>query len=208
LPTVLTTAAAPAARPQPRAPQAIPHPLAEPALFTPEQAALMSAAKAGNITAMQLALGKGAVLNGGDKDGKTALMWAAYMGRDDAVRELLSAGADANAADKLLRMNYDIHTGAIIGLPGKVLAFCASLLCASLPITGFYIWWGRRKKDRREAKQPPRQVASRRIKTVNRSAFRSLKIRNPRPIATGFTKMLSSSIRSCSINSLTNVAPP
>jgi uncharacterized iron-regulated membrane protein len=79
--------------------------------------------------------------------------------------------SDASAADKLLRMNYDIHTGAIIGLPGKILAFCASLLCASLPITGFYIWWGRRKKDRREAKQSPRQAASRRIKTVNRNAL-------------------------------------
>src|ERR1043166_6773654 len=30
----------------------------------------------------------------------------------------------------------------------------------------------------------------------------------PRPIATGLTKMLSSSIRSCSINALSNVAPP
>ena len=101
LPTVFTTAAAPAARPQPRALQAIPHPPAEPAPFTPEQSALMSAAKAGNITAIQLALSKGAALNGGDKDGKTALMWAAYMGRADAVKELLSAGADANAADSL-----------------------------------------------------------------------------------------------------------
>jgi len=102
LPAVLTTsAAAPASRSQARAPQAIPHPLAEPALFTPEQSALMSAAKAGNIAAIQLALGKGAALNGGDKDGKTALMWASYMGRADAVKELLSAGADTNAADSL-----------------------------------------------------------------------------------------------------------
>src|SRR5436309_173583 len=43
---------------------------------------------------------------------------------------------------------------------------------------------------------------------VNRSAFRSVKIRIPRPIATGFTKMLSSSMRSWSIKALTNVAPP
>jgi len=32
-------------------------------------------------------------------------------------------------------------------LPGKILAFCASLIAASLPVTGFYIWWGRRKKN-------------------------------------------------------------
>lgn len=60
--------------------------------------------------------------------------------------------ADNNAGDKLIRMNYDIHTGAVIGLPGKILAFCASLLVASLPVTGFYIWYGRRKKEKSESK--------------------------------------------------------
>ena len=49
-------------------------------------------------------------------------------------------------------MNYDIHTGAIIGLPGKILAFCAGLVVASLPVTGFTIWWGRRNKERKKGK--------------------------------------------------------
>lgn len=52
----------------------------------------------------------------------------------------------ATAADKLYRMNYDIHVGAIAGLAGKMLAFFASLVAASLPVTGFLIWWGKRKK--------------------------------------------------------------
>lgn len=55
---------------------------------------------------------------------------------------------EAPLADKIVRMNYDIHVGAILGLPGKILAFFASLIAASLPITGFYIWWGRRKKSK------------------------------------------------------------
>ena len=55
----------------------------------------------------------------------------------------------ATAADKLFRMNYDIHVGAIAGLPGKIIAFFASLLAASMPVTGFIIWWGRRKKQPR-----------------------------------------------------------
>ncbi|MBO9658512.1 MAG: PepSY domain-containing protein, partial [Chitinophagaceae bacterium] len=55
---------------------------------------------------------------------------------------------EAPLADKIVRMNYDIHVGAILGLPGKILAFFASLIAASLPITGFYIWWGRRKKTK------------------------------------------------------------
>lgn len=57
--------------------------------------------------------------------------------------------ADATTADKLMRMNYDIHVGAIWGLPGKILAFLLSLTAASLPLTGFMIWWGRRKKQKR-----------------------------------------------------------
>ena len=55
---------------------------------------------------------------------------------------------EASFANKLRRMNYDIHTGAILGLPGKILAFFASLICASLPVTGFVIWWGRNKKKK------------------------------------------------------------
>ena len=47
---------------------------------------------------------------------------------------------------KLTNMNYDIHVGQIAGLPGKIIAFLASLICASLPITGFIIWLGKRKK--------------------------------------------------------------
>lgn len=54
--------------------------------------------------------------------------------------------ADAKIADKIARMNYDIHVGAILGLAGKLLSFFASLIAASLPVTGFLIWWGRKRK--------------------------------------------------------------
>ena len=100
MPAVLTPASSrppvkPAAEPhKPPAP-------AEPAVFTPEQSALMSAAKVGSAAAIDLALSKGALADGRDKEGKTALMWAAYMGRTDAINELLAAGADVNAADSL-----------------------------------------------------------------------------------------------------------
>ena len=60
-------------------------------------------------------------------------------------------------ADKIARMNYDIHVGAVLGLPGKILAFFASLVAASLPVTGFYIWLGRRKKKKQEKSVLPHQ---------------------------------------------------
>jgi uncharacterized iron-regulated membrane protein len=56
---------------------------------------------------------------------------------------------NANAAEKLERMYYGIHVGSILGLPGKILAFLASFLGATLPVTGVYIWWGRRKKNKK-----------------------------------------------------------
>jgi uncharacterized iron-regulated membrane protein len=46
---------------------------------------------------------------------------------------------------KLADMNYDIHTGLILGLGGKVIAFVVSLTAASLPVTGFLVWRGRHK---------------------------------------------------------------
>lgn len=53
---------------------------------------------------------------------------------------------DKNTGEKFRGLNYDIHVGSILGLPGKILAFFASLICTSLPITGFLIWWGRKNK--------------------------------------------------------------
>ncbi|MEL0651415.1 PepSY-associated TM helix domain-containing protein [Algibacter sp. TI.3.09] len=53
---------------------------------------------------------------------------------------------DAKVPDKILRMNYDIHVGAIGGIVGKIIAFIISLLTASLPVTGVLLWYGRHYK--------------------------------------------------------------
>nr|WP_315420643.1 PepSY-associated TM helix domain-containing protein [uncultured Pedobacter sp.] len=42
--------------------------------------------------------------------------------------------------------NLDMHDGGLFGWPTKILAFMASLIIATLPTTGFLIWWGKRKK--------------------------------------------------------------
>lgn len=53
---------------------------------------------------------------------------------------------EMNNGEKLIMMNYDLHVGSIGGLPGKIIAFLISLVCASLPVTGFIIWMGKKKK--------------------------------------------------------------
>lgn len=66
-----------------------------------------------------------------------------------AVKHQYGQLSDATFADKLMRMNYDIHVGGVLGLPGKIIMCLFSLLIASLPITGFLIWYGRRFKKAR-----------------------------------------------------------
>lgn len=84
-----------------------------------------------------------------------------YTGQElEATGTYAGSFKNSSMADKIKRMNYDIHVGAVLGLPGKILAFFASLIAASLPVTGFYIWWGRRKKKAKDvfAKVPAKQL--------------------------------------------------
>jgi uncharacterized iron-regulated membrane protein len=64
--------------------------------------------------------------------------------------------AKKSAGMKLNNMNYDIHVGQIGGLTTKIIAFLASLISASLPVTGFIIWLGKRKK---KMKTSPKAIA-------------------------------------------------
>ena len=71
-----------------------------------------------------------------------------YTMQEMDVKHIYGRFNNTRVADKITRMNYDVHVGAILGLPGKIMAFFASLVAASLPVTGFCIWWGRRNKKK------------------------------------------------------------
>lgn len=58
--------------------------------------------------------------------------------------------ATKSTGTKFSDMNYDLHTGQILGFGGKLVAFLGSLISASLPVTGTIIWWGRRNKTKRK----------------------------------------------------------
>ncbi len=49
----------------------------------------------------------------------------------------------------ILETNLDIHMGTFGGWPTQILALFIGLFGTSLPITGFFIWWGKRKKQKR-----------------------------------------------------------
>ena len=61
--------------------------------------------------------------------------------------------AEKNAGAKLRQMNYDLHAGVIWGFPTKLIAFFASLVAASLPVTGFLVWWPKWRRKRRHKKR-------------------------------------------------------
>lgn len=69
-----------------------------------------------------------------------------YSLQEKHSNNIYSRYQNATFADKLIRMNYDIHTGAIFGLWGKIFMFLFSLLIATLPITGVSFWYGRTNK--------------------------------------------------------------
>lgn len=69
-------------------------------------------------------------------DGKTGQMLRTKLYKDN------------NAADIYEASNHDLHTGVFFGLTGKIIWSLVSLIGASLPITGFIIWWKKGKKSK------------------------------------------------------------
>lgn len=72
-------------------------------------------------------------------------------------------------AMKWRNSNLDLHTGRIYGWPTQILFTIFSLISASLPLTGFLIWWGKRKKKSGSS-------ASRKAKSSGSSIPYSVKI--------------------------------
>lgn len=74
---------------------------AQPAAPTPQTAALLQAARAGNADTVRALLGtQGTDVNATDAQGNTALLEAARFGHDGVARALLNAGANAKVKDK------------------------------------------------------------------------------------------------------------
>lgn len=66
--------------------------------------------------------------------------------------------SEASFVDQLVSLNYDVHVGAVWGFPVKLLAFFLSLICACLPITGFLVWWNKKKMAKKKVAAKTKQV--------------------------------------------------
>ncbi|MBO9199062.1 MULTISPECIES: PepSY-associated TM helix domain-containing protein [Niastella] len=63
---------------------------------------------------------------------------------------------NSSTGNKIRRMNLPIHTGKLFGWPTQLLALIAAIVAFSLPITGFLIYLGRKKKKVKPAIDPIR----------------------------------------------------
>lgn len=57
------------------------------------------------------------------------------------------------AADIFVQAQFPLHSGRILGLPGRILISCMGLVVAMLSVTGVIIWWRKRASRRAVALQ-------------------------------------------------------
>jgi uncharacterized iron-regulated membrane protein len=57
-----------------------------------------------------------------------------------------------SAADALIEVQFPLHSGRIIGLPGRILVSAMGLVVAALSVTGVVIWWRKRNARRLRAR--------------------------------------------------------
>jgi uncharacterized iron-regulated membrane protein len=57
------------------------------------------------------------------------------------------------AADIFVQAQFPLHSGRILGIPGRILISFMGLVVAMLSVTGVYVWWKKRAARRRSAPQ-------------------------------------------------------
>ena len=69
-----------------------------------------------------------------------------YFNPDDGQLLHGSYSANLSVGDKLKAVNFNIHSGQVGGLPGRIIAFLATLYSAYLVVSGAIIWFQRKFK--------------------------------------------------------------
>jgi len=67
-----------------------------------------------------------------------------YFNPDDGKLLHGSYSAHLSRGDQLKAVNYNIHSGQVGGLPGRIIAFSASLFAACLVVSGIIMWFKRK----------------------------------------------------------------
>ncbi|MGO3806903.1 MAG: PepSY-associated TM helix domain-containing protein [Sphingobacterium sp.] len=82
------------------------------------------------------------------KDKTSDFVWYYFNLKDGHIVDVKMDETN-RLGDQIAAMNYDLHVGNIYGIGTKFLYFFMSLICASLPVTGFMMWVNKTKKKNR-----------------------------------------------------------
>ncbi|MBF1166099.1 MAG: PepSY domain-containing protein, partial [Dechloromonas agitata] len=72
-----------------------------------------------------------------------------------------SSGYAGTAADMFVQAQFPLHSGRILGVPGRIMISVMGLVVAMLSVTGIYLWWKKRSsRERSKARQVAASVLS------------------------------------------------
>ncbi len=98
----------------------------------------------------------------GDHHAPMGARWLYFDGETGAPKGEAIPGT-GTAGDIFLQAQFPIHSGRILGLPGRILIAVLGVVVAGLSVTGVAIWWmkraGRRSRALKAAKAPRMGVA-------------------------------------------------
>lgn len=99
----------------------------------------------------------------GDHEDPLDTRWLYFDGETGAFKDAFLPGA-GTAGDIFLQLQFPIHSGRILGLPGRILIAVTGVAVAMLSITGVVVWWkkraGRKARAAKQAAKPARERAA------------------------------------------------
>lgn len=97
----------------------------------------------------------------GDHEDPMDTRWLYFDGETAAFKGAIVPGV-GTAGDIFLQLQFPIHSGRILGLPGRILIAVTGIVVAMLSVTGVVIWWKKRAgRKARAAKQVARVAEER-----------------------------------------------
>lgn len=77
-------------------------------------------------------------------DGGLGPPWLYFDGQTGALAGAAVPG-EGSAGDLFMALQFPLHSGRILGLPGRVLISAMGLMVAMLSLTGVFLWWRKRR---------------------------------------------------------------
>lgn len=85
----------------------------------------------------------------------------------------IAAPKEAELHEIVENWYWSLHMGTWLGPLGKLATFLGGLISTSLPITGFLIWWGRRKKKKRKVNPSKSTVSTEKARVYKPSMMQT-----------------------------------